>query len=84
MYNKKEKEYQLIVKQSQILKKKIEEQIKIIYEKDLKIKENEKVIESQNNLNMKLTECFTLIDELETTNKKNNNIIKKKKMKLIN
>ena len=73
LYNKKEKEYQLLNKQNQLLKSKIEEQIKIINEKDLKIKENEKTKESQNNLNMKLTEYFTMIDELETTNKKNMN-----------
>ena len=66
LYNKKEKEYQLLNKQNQLLKSKIEEQIKIINEKDLKIKENEKTKESQNNLNMKLTEYFTMIDELET------------------
>ena len=71
LYYKKEKE-------NQLLKAKIEENTKIIKEKDLKLKENEKNIESQNNLNMKLTEYFTMIDELETANKKSNNTIKEK------
>ena len=82
LYNKKEKEYQLLNKQNQILKSKIEEQIKIIKEKDLKIKEGEKTIESQNSLNLKLTEYFTMIDELETANKKNNNIINENKKEI--
>ena len=71
LYYKKEKE-------NQLLKAKIEENTKIIKEKDIKLKENEKNMESQNNLNMKLTEYFTMIDELETANKKSNNTIQEK------